>query len=327
MKRENYLSIMRHFFDQVNSRLPKGKGMGSELGDLLGKSENTIYRKVRGEIGIPVEEYIMIARHFGIELPIFDDQKNMRFSKNLLFKDPEQTEIAFRHFQYWLNRIEFNEKGKLFLVSPELNPIHFINNKDLLPLLLWEWQGLHKFNSFQEMERSQRFPYNSHVAKRTISKLTQGLSITEFLHMDSFRIHTQRIEKALDLEYISSSDALNILEGLKTLSKKIELTAQNSQSEKGLPYHLYLLDENCSYKLFIHEEKGNINSVLLGTGRGNYMESDSLAYCDTVQPIVSELKENGSLISGCNRNYRTDFFKKVRQHIQKVQKRIQSDAA
>ena len=73
---------MLDFFHQVHTRLPKGRGMGAELGDLLGKSENTIYRKVRGEIGIHVQEYIAIARHFGVELPLFKAQKNMCFSKS-----------------------------------------------------------------------------------------------------------------------------------------------------------------------------------------------------------------------------------------------------
>ncbi|CAI8308732.1 MAG: Uncharacterised protein [Flavobacteriia bacterium] len=327
MKREHYLSIMRDFFHQVHTRLPKGRGMGAELGDLLGKSENTIYRKVRGEIGIPVEEYIVIARHFGVELPLFEDQKNMRFSRNCNFSQPTEAQKAYQDLRFWLNRITHDSDAQLIVISPYLSPLHFLNDRNIKALLLWEWIGQFRFSSYEDMMKSQHFPYNFDQLQSQLLSTLRRCPITEFLHKDGLKIHLARIGKAIKAHFISTEDATAILNALAGHLSDMERSAEKGSNALGQRYNLYLLDEQCAHSLFLHYSSGHVNGVMLNTGRGNFLETDSSNYCETVLPILTDLKENSSIISGCNKTQRTELFQHYRMQINKMKRGLKAKAA
>lgn len=327
MKREHYLSVMRDFFHQVHTRLPKGRGMGAELGDLLGKSENTIYRKVRGEIGIPVEEYIAIARHFGVELPLFEDQKNMRFSKSYNFNQPTEAQKAYQDLRFWLNRITHDPDAQLMVISPHLSPLHFLDDRHIKALLLWEWVGQYRYSSFEDMVKSQHFPYNFIKLQQQLLSSLRRCPLTEFLHKDSLNIHLSRIGRAIRSNFIGKEEADSILNALSTHLSDMERCAEKGSNAMGERYNLYLLDEQCAHSLFLHYSVDQVNGVMLGTGRGNYLETDSSYYCETVIPILTDLKENSSIISGCNKTQRTNLFRHYQMQINKMKRGLRVKVA
>ena len=48
---------------------------------------------------------------------------------------------------------------------------------------------------------------------------------------------------------------------------------------------------NSAHSLLLHYSAGQVNGVMLGTGRGNYLETDSSHYCETVIPILTDLND------------------------------------
>jgi hypothetical protein len=327
MQRDQYLKIMRQFFNEVQNRLPKGKGMGSELGNLLGKSENTIYRKVRGEIGIPLEEYIKLVQHFGLELPIFNEKESLQFNRVLQFNEFSKIENSLFHLKTWLQNIAIHENDQLSIISPSLHPIHFFACPSLQPLLFWHWKGLHSQKHIDEIKRSFRFPQDFRKPMESIYYSFQKLPVSEYLSNNSIKIYLKRIERAHLLGIASTKDSLHMLEELEKVVLSIYQEAENSSVNFQRNYKLYFVDEANPQSLLIQNEKDDIKSALVGSSRGLYMETSSVAYCKSLVQSVIDIKENSVLISSSSKRYRMDLFDNYDNQIQSCRSSISKASA
>jgi hypothetical protein len=107
----------------------------------------------------------------------------------------------------------------------------------------------------------------------------------------------------------------------------MEGCAEKGSNAMGERYNLHLLDEQCTHSLFLHYSAGQVNGVMLGTGRGNYLETDSSHYCETVIPILTDLKKSSSIISGCNRTQKTNLFGHYQMKINEMKRGLRVKVA
>jgi hypothetical protein len=68
MEQDDYQNRLQDFIKRLQRAIPKGSNLPKEIGYLLNKSPNTIQRKMRGKINIPLDEYLKIAWKFGVTI-------------------------------------------------------------------------------------------------------------------------------------------------------------------------------------------------------------------------------------------------------------------
>lgn len=327
MKREEYLHVIRLYFNQIQLRIPEGKGMGAELGNLLGKSENTIYRKVRGEIGIPIEEYITMARAYGIELPIFGEQNGMlRFSHILQLNRQAAIASGLRQLMLWMNEIlveRRTEFGSLCLMGSGISPMHFISDQKLLPLLLWDWVGIYGFRNYSEMTKYLRFPQDSRQQLQSLGYLFHELSFSEYLCSDSLRIHLWRIEKSLQLGILTKSETLALFSAFSQFVDEYFETAEHGETKKGIPVEIYLADENRSQTLLLHLRENEIESAIMNSGHGIYLHTESMAYCNALLQDYHTTRDNSTMISKSGRKIRLELYDQYKRQLKATLKKIE----
>lgn len=327
MKREEYLRVLRVYFDQIQLRIPEGKGIGAELGSLLGKSENTIYRKIRGEIGIPIEEYITMARAYGIELPIFGEQNGMlRFSHILQLNRQAAMASGLRQLTLWLNEIHSErrtESGSLCLMGSGLSSLHFISNPKLHPLLLWDWVGIYGFRNYSEMAKYLRFPHDSRQSLQSLGYLFTELSLTEYLSQDSLRIHLWRIEKSMQLGILNKSETLELFTAFGEYVDEYFETAEHGESKKGIPVEIFLADENRAQTLMLHLRENEIESAIMNSGHGIYLHTESMAYCNALLQDYRTTRDNSTMISKSGRKIRLELYELYKNQLKATSKKIE----
>ena len=139
------------------------------------------------------------------------------------------------------------------------------------------------------MVKSRHFPYNIIELQQQLLSSLRRWPLTEFLHKDSLNIHLSRIVRAIRSHFIGREESDSILNALSEHLSDMERSAEKGSNDMGERNNLYLLDEQCAHNLFLHYSAGQVNGVVLGTGRGNYLETDSSHYCKTVIPILTDL--------------------------------------
>ena len=330
MKREEYLRVLRVYFDQIQLRIPEGKGIGAELGNLLGKSENTIYRKIRGEIGIPIEEYITMARCYGIELPIFGEQNGMlRFSHILQLNRQAAMASGLRQLTLWFNEIHSErrtESGNLCLMGAGLSSLHFISNPKLLPLLLWDWVGIYGFRNYSEMTKYLRFPQDSRQSLQSLGYLFSELSTTEYLSQDSLRIHLWRIEKSMQLGILTKSETVELFSAFTEFVDEYFETAEHGESKKGIPVEIFFADENRAQTLMLHLRENEIESAIMNSGHGIYLHTESMAYCNALLQDYLTTRDNSTMISKSGRKIRLELYGLYKNQLKATSKKIEEYA-
>lgn len=74
MENDDYQNRLDDFIKRLQRAIPKGSNLPKEIGALLNKSPNTIQRKMRGKINIPLDEYLKIAWKFGVTIEPYSSE-------------------------------------------------------------------------------------------------------------------------------------------------------------------------------------------------------------------------------------------------------------
>lgn len=61
-------TFLQHFFQEVERRLPANQTLAATLEHLLGLSKSNIYKRLRGEIALPVAELLLLAKTYHISV-------------------------------------------------------------------------------------------------------------------------------------------------------------------------------------------------------------------------------------------------------------------
>src|ERR1043165_2466199 len=95
---DNTLQIA--LFNQIKTLLPPHISMVETIGDLLDVSADSVYRGIRGERPLPLEELKILCEHFQLSL----DQVLHLYSDKIVFTDPEIKQPV-KNFKDYLNTV------------------------------------------------------------------------------------------------------------------------------------------------------------------------------------------------------------------------------
>lgn len=315
MNPEKYKSVLRTFFNEVQERLPNGVGMGAALADLLGKSENTVYRKVRGEISIPMEEYISIAQHFGVQLPLFDDSGSVGFHQVLRLNDPKSASKELKEMAKWLSEVSVKPDRHLFLCSPSLSILHLLSRNSLQALAAMLLMGTGRFQNLEEMQRRIRVPYDLYSGFDQIGLIFNSCSITDFINDSSLDLILSAIDSAVRREWMRTEDAKGFLNELGEQLLRLEKSAAEGSHKVGQSFKLYMPTEFESQGLWLRYNDERLESVLMQSGRSTFMESDNDTFREEAHSQIKTQLESSILISQSGKAPRTVLFCNLQKRI------------
>lgn len=323
-------NLQQLLLTQVKNNLPPGSSMVDELADLLGISNDSAYRRMRGEKEFSVGELQKVCRHFRIS---FDALAGVQ-SGAILFRNVALEDQRFDIREYLRSIIADLEKVAAF------DDGHIIYmSKDLPVMQLFQIPEVAAFKTFFWMKTMAGFSALDKV-KFGLDELDAEISDlgNRILEL-STKIPTMEVWSEETIVSIISQiryywqmglfeakdDAFFLCQKLNTLLDHVA-----SEAEHGFKY---LCGGNAggkagNYKLYVNDlvlpdntiyvKMGESQAVYLSHNVMNYLATTDRTFCERTSAMMQNLIKRSTLVSQVAERERNVFFRKMKGKVKGV---------
>jgi hypothetical protein len=308
--------------------------MVDEVADLLGISNDSAYRRIRGEKALDLEETSKLCSHYKISLDKFLqlESDSFIFTGNI-------NAVTEKAFESWLNNLvhelqvinSFQKKQVYFLIKDIPPFVHFqIPELAAFKFFLWMKSILH-YDSFKGVRFSVEDPRYQEFfpASRKVIELYNRIPTTEIWNIESINSTLRQIEF-----YYQAGLFANPAEAKMLYEKTGELISHiEKQAESGVKFMFGKEPQSSDpeYRMFVNELILGDNTFIveIDNTRMTYLNHSVLFYVGTRDEHfnkamfmnVENLMKKSTLISKVGEKERSRFFNRL-QH--KVKGRVES---
>lgn len=324
-------NLQKELFSHIKSSLPSHIAMVDAVADLLNISYDSVYRRIRGEKPISLNELKVICEHFNISL----DQVLQLHSNKILFTDLEANGNIINFNQYLQGLIEqlqhfksFN-KNELRYLCKDVPIFHFFYFKELAAFKSFFWSksilnqpelenrnfNLTDFDVTEYFEQGQKI-LNSY----------NDIPSTELWNYESIN------STILQIEYYRDAGIFETTKDLNTVVDSFDATLAHLQKqvEKGRKFMPGVGEDGykSSLKFYINEIILGNNSILVSLDETKivFINHIVLKYISTSDKKFTEkafnnfhnLVSRSVLISETGEKERYKFFKALKERLHKL---------
>ena len=328
---ENNLQI--ELFNQIKDSLPPHISMVDTIAELLGLSYDSVYRRLRGEKPVALEEVKLLCDHFHLSL----DQVLQLHTNKVLFTDPE-ADHAIINFQQYLDGLiqllqHFNSfsKKEMFYLSKDVPVFYFFYYPELAAFKSFFWcRSILNEPGFEEQKFSvKKFDASGYFKQG--QKILREYNLLPSVELWNYESINSTI---LQIEYYRDAGIFETKEDLALVVDSCDamLLHLQKQSEKG---QKFLPGSNGSgsgaaLRFYINEiTLGNNNIIMdLDNKKTAYINSTVLKYISTSDRKFTEkmssnfqnLLSRSVMISETGERERVRFFNALREKVQGCKK-------
>ncbi len=327
--------LQHQFFEHIKGSIAPNKSMVDEVATILNISNDSAYRRIRGEKQLSFEEIKTLAGHFKVSVDqllhlqsdsfIFSgritnnsDFKFEEWQKNVLLHLQTIATFQPNHYYYLAKEIPF----LYYYMIPEIAA--FKSYFFLKSILFYEDWKTAKFSL------SDTYFTQYHNLWRTISNTYASIPGTEIWSIENITSTIHQIEFYLVTGALTSADdALILLDKLTELVNHIEVQAEYGVKLKyqqkptdTLPkYHLFanelIMGDNMQYM-----ELGNKRVTYINHSVINFIMTHDEAFNNYTKKTFDIISQKSTPISNTNEKERIVFFNNLRNKICSAKQRI-----
>lgn len=324
----NPTNVQVIFFQHIKNNMPPHLSMVDEIAELLNISNDSAYRRIRGEKAIAFEELQALCSHYNISLDQFLHLKSDAFIFSGNLKPMEDGA-----FENYLNDVLKNFKffncfkhKHLYWLLKDIPPfIHFqVPELACFKFYFWMRSLLHdkrlqgmKFS----MDDPQYIPYLE-TSKKIFDEYNK-IPVTEIWNIESINTSLRQIN------FFRESGSFKKIEEAELLYDKLQelMDHVEKQAELGLKFKIDTAPFTGSpeYRLFVNELILGDNTILaeLDGTRITFLNHSVLYFVDTKDERFNKatftnldnLMKKSTMISSVGEKERANFFNQLRDKI------------
>ncbi len=323
------------FFNHIKSKLPPHLSFVDEVAALLNISNDSAYRRIRGEKPIGLDEVQMLCNKYYISL----DQLLQIQSNTVIFSGNKLDSVAFG-FEKYLQEIADNlvlfkklQTPQIYYFNKDLPLFHYMQFPELCAFKFFFWKRT--FLSYPELAR-QKFNgeesdrANVESAKKIVEHYSQ-IPSTEIWNEESINITIRQIEFYRQSNIFANKDiVLKVYLQLEELLNHVELQA--AEGKKFL-YNQPIPANSAAYDVYINEILIGGNTIFVKGGERqitylnynglNIIATQDKNFCDFTFKNLQNIMSKSTHISIVGEKERSMFFNTLRSKIYECKKNLQ----
>jgi BetR domain len=315
------------FFQHIKSLLPEHIAMVDAIAEILNISNDSAYRRIRGEKPISLEEMQMLASHYKISLDQFMhlQSDSFIFSGKLINSDNHNfenwTESILQQLQY---ANSFQKKHMTYLAKDiPLMQQFLVPELAAFKSFFWRKSVLH----YDEM-KGKKFSmgsiksYHFEISKKIVEVYNQ-IGSTDIWNVESIDSTFRQIEFYREAKVFETEDDVKNLYAavfrlIDHLEKQAELGVKFLVDESPKPnaasYHLYnnelILGDNT-----VFFEIDNLKMTILNHSIINIISTRDETFNDYMHGVMQNLIKKSTALSVSSEKERIRFFNRVRDKL------------
>jgi len=316
------------FFRHIKGLLPPHLSLADEIAGLLNISNDSAYRRIRGEKPISFEELQKLCGHFKISL----DQFLHLQSNSILFTGKISGDSILDYEQYLLDVLQ-----NLRLINSFPSREMYYLNKDIPIFHHFHFPELAAFKSFFWMKTVLHYPQFANQTFRLdafmnekVVQLGRQLSDAYYTLPSQEIWNIENINSTIrQIEYYKNSGIFDSRQDVATIYDCLQRTIDHIQRQAELGYKSSVDGSGgktrAAYKIYINEFILGDNTILAVAGDLkiayinhavlNYLVSRDQAFCEYTLQHIQNIIKRSTLISEVGEKERLRFFNMIREKI------------
>jgi transcriptional regulator with XRE-family HTH domain len=325
----NAPELQQELFQLIKKNIPEHLSATEEIAKVLNVSVDSIYRRMRGEKTISLDELYTLCSYYKISL---DRLMNIQ-AGGFLFSGKLLNSNTFRFDEYVTNTIRdmtyvnsFKQK-EFYTLSKDIHIFHHYHFKEIAAFKYYFWmKTLLHFPDF----KSKKFSFSEYsddlfeLGKKTLDLYNLTDSV-EIWNVETINSTIRQIEFYHEGQmFESDEDVLIIYEALDKLISHLEIQAalgykfnydDPEKKPKG-PFQMYfnevILADNTTLAILDGTKIAYVIHTVI-----NYMFTRDISYCENLHEHVQNLMRRSTRISSVGEKERGRFFRFLREKIQR----------
>ena len=321
------LSKQQLLFQHIKSILPSHLSLIDEVADILNISNDSVYRRVRGEKPITLDEVAKLASHYKLSL----DQFLHLQTDSFIFTGRLANE-SVHIFESWMQETlkqvsyinSFSHKHMYYLAKDlPLMQQFLVPELTAFKSFFWRKSILH-YDEMKGAKFSLKTINEEHIVLgNKIIEMYNQVPSTEIWHIESINSTIRQIEFYRESHVFEREDDIKLLyDSVLKLINHLEL-----QAEAGLKFRIGEKPKtnSAAYNLFNNELVLGDNTVLaeldemkitfLNHSVINYVSTRDIEFNAHMQDAIKNLIKKSTQLSQVGEKERSRFFNRIRDKI------------
>ncbi len=330
----NAAELQTAFLKQIKNQLPSHFALVDAIAEQLNLSNDSAYRRIRGEKHLTFDEIQILAAYFKISLDSFLHLQN----DALIFwgKNINREQFDFENYlQGIVNQLAFfipAKEKQMYSLNKDIPIFHHFMFPELAAFKCYFWSRYDldypKFNKGQFLIDDFIDIFNK--TGRKISDLYLQIPSVEIWNMDCINTTIRQIDYYRETRiFKSQEDIKTVYNCLEKLVNHIELQVecgykfpyQKPQQENKVKYGFYINDFFLGDNTTLVEIDGQ-RLVFISHNVINYMMTKNTEFIDYTFETLRILLKKSTLISETSEKDRQLFFERLRERIDEKRKLI-----
>ncbi|MEN8229479.1 MAG: hypothetical protein ABFS38_15070 [Bacteroidota bacterium] len=331
---ENQADIQLQLFQKIRDQLSDHLSLVDEISDILEVSNDSAYRRIRGEKHLSLQEVQKLSGHFNFSVDDLTGSKvdTVTFRTNFLAEGDYSFSDWLKSLLTFIQEAGRAEQAEIIFILNELNIFHMIQIPEVCAFKLFFWQ---KSNLDFPNYRDARFSISKPDVEMAdlIEEIIRNyikVNTIEFTTTECLNSYLKQLLYYSEAGYFSTrNDVLTLCEKLHQL-----VDHQQKQAELGykFPFGQPPAGEEGNLQLFHNDIILADNTILVKAGENrtsfltsnaiNMMYSHNRAFFDYNYHWGRNLLSKSIPISGTAEKERNRFFLTLRDQINKVADQI-----
>ncbi len=323
----NSTGAQQVFFNHIKGLLPPHVSFVDEIAEVLNISNDSAYRRIRGEKPIALEEIKLLCNKYKISL----DQLLHLDSDSVIFSgkraDPENFnfELYLEDFLLQHQMINSFEQRELLILPKDVPVYHYYNFPELAAFKYFFWmKTILNYPDYNKTKFDVSL-ITEHLIKtgEKILSAYNKIPSTEIWNVENINTTLRQIEYYIDSNVFNSSkDIVKIYECLQQSMDHVEFQAEAGYKinqpghgqREGAPFNLYfndfILGDNIYMPILNGKKMAFISHNFL-----NYMNTKDEGFAEYTYNHFQNILQKSTLISVVGEKDRRRFFNRVRDNI------------
>lgn len=318
------------FFNRVKQCAPANLSLVDDIAELLNISNDSAYRRMRGETPLTIVELDLLCRHYKVpfETHVQHDVDSVSFSYRRLDGKEE-------NFAGWLNNLKNDvekiagvKNSRIIYAADDVPIWHHFIDEEFIAFKFFYW-----LKCILNEERYVNSRFDISLIDPALIQTAKDL-LNNYNHTHSAEIWTEdTLNSTLkQIEYFWESDfftgkeeALRMCACVTRVLEKLQLKAERSSKlEQGHPenFQLYVSDVMVGNNTIL-VSIGDTKVAYVSNNTFNFLSTGNAAFVAENEVWLNNLLKKSSLISGVSEKQRNRYFRFLHNKVEQLRQAIE----
>ena len=312
-------NIQSIFLDQIRQIIPKNLSFPDELAEVLNVSRDSVYRRIRGETILSLEEVKKLCGHYKISLDAL--------------LSPANDIVSFRKRR--VDSVNFTLEKWLASILNDLTALEAAENKEIvfsakdIPIpYYFKFTNLAQFKLFFWLKSYQRHPKFDAIMKYDPEMVSQQLielgkkiwdkfiliPSSEIFSEETFNVTVRQVQFYYENGFIGLTEVRALIDEYLSMIGEIRKSAAQGIKFGGGAFKLYyneFLITNTTYLFKV----GDRRIASIAYDALNILTTTQESFCRETEEFLNNVINKSTLISTVGERERNRFFNQVEKRI------------